>query len=164
MQLSETNPKIPALFLLTLSANVSVRFLFLKHRDNLFYIGKLFYGAFFSDKSTLSSNDYDITLMTLLLKHLANISISDVLPFNEDYRKGAAVSRIKYYRNQIFHSNTGILTEEEFHTIWDLLVYKVFQLKKKCAQNIDIKIKTSVISLIKILRIHVLLDFAVLSQ
>lgn len=127
MQLSETNPK--TLFLLTLSANVSVRYLFLKHRDNLFYISKLFYGVF-SDKSTPSSNDYDITLMTLLLKHLANISISDVLPFSEDYRKGAAVSRIKYYRNQIFHSNTGILTEEEFHTIWDLLVYKVFQLKK----------------------------------
>lgn len=91
-----------------------------------------------SDKSTPSSNNYDTTLMILLLKHLAKINICDILPLDEDISKEAAVSRIKYYRNKICHSTTGIITEEEFHELWDLLVYKVLQIKvylNVCATN-----------------------------
>lgn len=64
----------------------------------------------------------------MLLKHLAKINIYEGLPSNEENSKEAAVSRIKYYRNQICHTSTGQTTEKDFHKIWDLIVYKVFDL------------------------------------
>ncbi|CAG2226977.1 unnamed protein product [Mytilus edulis] len=36
-----------------------------------------------------------------------------------DTSEGAALSRIKYYRNEIAHNDGGTLTEQQFHQLWE---------------------------------------------
>ncbi|XP_052083039.1 ankyrin-1-like [Mytilus californianus] len=56
--------------------------------------------------------------MTCLLRNLSNINIQDNLPVSTDTTEGAALARIKFYRNEIAHNDSGTLTEQQFHHCW----------------------------------------------
>jgi len=77
-------------------------------------------------KEGTSSVNFDITVMSCLLRHLADIDIQDDLPRLPDANPGTAVSTIKFYRNQIAHSGTGCLSDAEFNDMWKM-VEKVFR-------------------------------------
>ncbi|XP_063408879.1 uncharacterized protein LOC134692355 [Mytilus trossulus] len=65
------------------------------------------------------SNNFDLTLMVCLLRNLTKVTIQDQLPQPADMSEGAAVSRIKYYRNQIAHSDSGTRSDADFKTTFD---------------------------------------------
>lgn len=54
--------------------------------------------------------------MICLLRNLRKMTIKDQLPQPSDFSEGAAVSRIKFYRNKIAHSDCGMMSEVEFGT------------------------------------------------
>ncbi|XP_071145672.1 uncharacterized protein [Mytilus edulis] len=64
------------------------------------------------------SSTFDVTLMTCLLRNLAKINIQDNLPLSTDTSEEAALSRIKFYRNEIAHNESGTLTKQLFHQYW----------------------------------------------
>ncbi|CAG2226143.1 unnamed protein product [Mytilus edulis] len=66
-----------------------------------------------------SSEDFDLTLMICLINNFTNISVSDKLPFDGDISSGADLSRLKYYRNKIMHSNCSTLTDRTFNKWWE---------------------------------------------
>ncbi|CAG2229251.1 unnamed protein product [Mytilus edulis] len=55
------------------------------------------------------------------VKNFANIVIQDKLPVSAVTTDAAALSTIKFYRNEIVHKHTGTFTEQEFHQIWKVL-------------------------------------------
>ncbi|XP_052080425.1 uncharacterized protein LOC127718446 [Mytilus californianus] len=67
---------------------------------------------------TTSSSNFDLTLMISLIRHLTSIPVGDILPFTTDTSEGADLSRLKYYRNKISHSDTGTLSEIDFLQWW----------------------------------------------
>ncbi|CAC5390468.1 unnamed protein product [Mytilus coruscus] len=73
----------------------------------------------FPSGSVPDSSHFDLTLMVCLLRNLTKITIQDKLPQPSDLSEGAAVSRIKYYRNQIAHSDSGALSDLEFSKTFD---------------------------------------------
>lgn len=54
--------------------------------------------------------------MVCLLRHLTNGTIQDQLPQPSDMSEGAAISKIKFYRNRIAHSDSGAMSEVDFIT------------------------------------------------
>ncbi|XP_071145077.1 uncharacterized protein [Mytilus edulis] len=70
---------------------------------------------------TAVSCTFDVTLMLCLLRNFANIVIQDKLPVSAVTTDAAALSTIKFYRNEIVHKHTGTFTEQEFHQIWKVL-------------------------------------------
>lgn len=48
------------------------------------------------------------------MKDFTNLDIHDVLPNEQIHDIGADISRIKFYRNRIVHSNSGNVTKDEF--------------------------------------------------
>lgn len=66
-----------------------------------------------------TSTDFDLTLMICLLRNLAEVDISDILPNAKDTSEAASLSRLKYYRNQVVHSQTFSLSDKEFKQYWD---------------------------------------------
>lgn len=56
--------------------------------------------------------------MICLIRHLTSMSVADQLPFPADESDGAHLSRLKYYRNQIAHSEDGILSATDFEEYW----------------------------------------------
>ena len=77
-------------------------------------------------KGETSSVNFDITVMSCLLRHLADIDIQEDLPRVPDVNQGTAVSTIKFYRNQITHSRTGCLSYAALNDMWTK-VEKVFR-------------------------------------
>lgn len=73
--------------------------------------------VFFSGDPT--SRTFDITLMILLIKNLTPIKISDVLPYPTHTNLGAHLSRIKFYRNMISHSEHGTIGKTYFAECWE---------------------------------------------
>ncbi|XP_076085706.1 uncharacterized protein LOC143056511 [Mytilus galloprovincialis] len=73
----------------------------------------------FPSSGTADSSTFDVTLMICLLRNLAKINIKDNLPVSTDTSEGAALSRIKFYRNEIAHNESGTLTEKQFHQLWE---------------------------------------------
>lgn len=67
---------------------------------------------------TAASSTFDVTLMICLLRNLAKINTKDNLPVSTDKSEEAALSRIKYYRNEIAHNESGTLPEQQFHQLW----------------------------------------------
>ncbi|CAG2210990.1 unnamed protein product [Mytilus edulis] len=57
--------------------------------------------------------------MVCLFRNLTKIAIQDQLPRPSDLSEGAAVSRIKFYRNQIAHSDSGAMSDSEFSKTFD---------------------------------------------
>lgn len=68
--------------------------------------------------SSVSSSDMDVTLMVCLLRNIAKVQIQDALPNPSDTSECADLSRIKYYRNYITHSNDGKLDDCVYSEIW----------------------------------------------
>ncbi|CAG2227454.1 unnamed protein product [Mytilus edulis] len=66
----------------------------------------------------LSSTNFDMTLMTFLLRNFTDLSFSDKLPSDHLIDIGSDISRLGYYRNVIVHSKDGCVSEDEFHTMW----------------------------------------------
>ncbi|CAG2244987.1 unnamed protein product [Mytilus edulis] len=70
----------------------------------------------FPSGSNPKSKEFDLTLMVCLLRNLIKMTIQDQLPQPSDLSEGAAVSRIKFYRNKIVHSDSGMMSDAEFST------------------------------------------------
>ncbi|CAC5416347.1 unnamed protein product [Mytilus coruscus] len=68
---------------------------------------------------TVSSDDFDITLMIYLLRTLANISIGDIYPAPFNTSISAMLTRINYIRNKVIQNVKGQLSEEHFNQYWD---------------------------------------------
>ncbi|CAC5385976.1 unnamed protein product [Mytilus coruscus] len=79
------------------------------------------WGLLFPSGSDPKSNDFDLTLMVCLLRNLTKVTIQDQLPQPSDMSEGAAVSIIKYYRNQIGHSDSSTMSEADFSTTFDVV-------------------------------------------
>ena len=56
--------------------------------------------------------------MIVLIRNLTTIPISDVIPHSSDVSQGADLSRIKYYRNQVAHNDSGTLTDRQYQEWW----------------------------------------------
>lgn len=65
-----------------------------------------------------SSATFDLTLMICLLRNLIPIEVGDILPHPSDISTGADLSRLKYYRNKIAHSDAGVLTDKQLDDFW----------------------------------------------
>lgn len=66
--------------------------------------------------------------MICLIKNLTQIPVGDKLPVETDTSKGADLSRVKYYRNMLYHSKNETLSDELFQKYWTELS-EVFYLK-----------------------------------
>ncbi|VDI02299.1 Hypothetical predicted protein [Mytilus galloprovincialis] len=84
----------------------------------------------FPKSGTTSSSTFDLTLMISLIRHLTPIPVGDILPLTTDISEGADLSRLKYYRNQISHSDTGTLSETDFHQWWTDISEAIQRLSK----------------------------------
>ncbi|XP_063408881.1 ankyrin-3-like [Mytilus trossulus] len=82
-------------------------------------ITQMQWSLLFPSGSLPDSSSFDLTLMVCLLRNLTKITIQDKLPRQSDISEGAAVSRIKFYRNQIAHSDSGAMSDSEFSKTFD---------------------------------------------
>ena len=57
--------------------------------------------------------------MMCLIRHFTETQIQDKLPLNSDTTKGASISRIKYYRNIIVHTDPACIDDKQFEEIFD---------------------------------------------
>ena len=70
------------------------------------------------------STDFDITLTFRLLRTICNLTPPpgprgwDNLPNSSDHSLEADLVRIKYYRNEVYHSKTMEITNTEFSDLW----------------------------------------------
>ncbi|CAC5385978.1 unnamed protein product [Mytilus coruscus] len=81
-------------------------------------ITKTQWSLLFPSGSDPNLKDFDLTLMVCLLRNLTTITIQEQLPQRSDLSEGAAVSIIKFYRNQISHSDSGAMSVAEFSAIF----------------------------------------------
>ncbi|VDI37978.1 Hypothetical predicted protein [Mytilus galloprovincialis] len=65
------------------------------------------------------SSKFDVSLMTALLKHLANVSPYDKFPLLTDTSTSADLTRIRYYRNFISHVSMKEEDTINFTEAWD---------------------------------------------
>ncbi|CAC5410001.1 unnamed protein product [Mytilus coruscus] len=86
---------------------------------------------------TVSSDDFDITLMVYLLRTLANISIGDIYPAPFNTSISAMLTRISYIRNKVINNVEGQLSEDQFNQIWDDIGQAVLQLVSSFELDID---------------------------
>ena len=66
-----------------------------------------------------SSKDFDLTLMICLLRILKPIDLMDILPSATDTSLRADLSRIRYYRNFIVHSDSALVDDTDFESYWN---------------------------------------------
>ncbi|CAG2206017.1 unnamed protein product [Mytilus edulis] len=71
----------------------------------------------------LRFQNFDVTLMSLLLRNLTTIAPPhggyDNLPSSSETTPAADLARIKYYRNVLAHLNDGNIENAEFSAAWD---------------------------------------------
>ena len=73
--------------------------------------------------SSASSEDFDITLLMILLRNICGLSAPvtgwDTLPFPADKSVEADIVRVKHYRNTIFaHAKTASIDDATYNTHW----------------------------------------------
>ncbi|XP_052090920.1 serine/threonine-protein phosphatase 6 regulatory ankyrin repeat subunit C-like isoform X2 [Mytilus californianus] len=73
----------------------------------------------FPGTGEVSSKHFDSTLMICLIRNLTPIQISDILPISTNISVGADLSRIKFYRNKIAHSEDGFISSIDFQDYWN---------------------------------------------
>ncbi|CAC5408766.1 unnamed protein product [Mytilus coruscus] len=73
----------------------------------------------FGPGRTVTSDDFDIKLMILLLSTLANIMVSDLYPVYFDTSIVAMLSRIQFISNETFRNFEGQLSVYTFNKYWD---------------------------------------------
>ncbi|XP_063417718.1 uncharacterized protein LOC134700292 [Mytilus trossulus] len=86
----------------------------------------------------LSSTNFDMTLMTFLLRHFTDLSFSDKLPSDHLIDLGSDISRLGHYRNVIVHSKDGCVSEDEFRTVWDCVSQAIKRLAQESLCNGEI--------------------------
>lgn len=66
---------------------------------------------------------------TFVIKNLTTtIDISDSIPLRNRNELGDHLSRIKYYRNIIFHSKQGTISNTDFATCWEeIAIVRIIQ-------------------------------------
>lgn len=77
----------------------------------------------------VSSDMFDVTLMVCLLRHFIDLDIQNSLPLDTNLTMGADISRIRFYRNYIVHSDSGKVTGNKFSEIWICVAEVILQLK-----------------------------------
>lgn len=104
------------------------------------------------------SDRFDISLMITLLRNLTDdYNIQDKLPTSSDVTVSADLSRIKYYRNTLVHSDDAKLSETEFEMKWIDLTEAIIRLggndfKHQCSALKEAILNSSVIDLINEVR------------
>lgn len=81
---------------------------------------------------------FDVSLMACLLKHFTDLHIQDGLPVETNRTVAADISKIKFYRNYIVHSNNGKVTENKFSEIWSCVAEVVNSYYKKSELDYNI--------------------------
>ena len=82
------------------------------------------WGELFPVKPTsVSSASFDITLITVLLRNICNLSPPawgwDKLPHSSDMSPEADIVRVKYYRNNVYaHAERASVDDATFNTYW----------------------------------------------
>ncbi|VDI03181.1 Hypothetical predicted protein [Mytilus galloprovincialis] len=87
--------------------------------------------------SEVSSDMFDLSLMVCLLRHFTDQSIQDGLPMEHIQTIGSDISRIKFYRNYIVHSDCGKVNEIQFTQIWNCIVEAILRLTPDLKPEID---------------------------
>ncbi|CAG2256755.1 unnamed protein product [Mytilus edulis] len=72
--------------------------------------------------SEVTSDMFDVSLMVFLLRNLTDLPIQDGLPLETIQTVAADISRIKFYRNSIVHSDSGKINENMFSEIWEAII------------------------------------------
>ncbi|VDH93034.1 Hypothetical predicted protein, partial [Mytilus galloprovincialis] len=73
----------------------------------------------FGPGKTVTSDDFDIRLLILLLSTLANITVSDLYPVYSDTSISAMLSRIQFISNETLRNLKGQLSVYMFNKYWD---------------------------------------------
>ncbi|XP_071149674.1 uncharacterized protein [Mytilus edulis] len=83
-------------------------------------INKPQWDKLFPKTDEVSSNSFDLMLMICLIRHLIPVDVGDFFPVDpKNISLGADLSRLKYYRNQVAHSEAGVLTDKTFENYWN---------------------------------------------
>ncbi|VDI35601.1 Hypothetical predicted protein, partial [Mytilus galloprovincialis] len=72
----------------------------------------------FPRTGTVSSENFDCSLMICLLRNLADITIDDIHPNPNNKTDGGNLSRLKYFRNQYAHPTDCTMADEIFEVKW----------------------------------------------
>ncbi|CAG2234034.1 unnamed protein product [Mytilus edulis] len=96
------------------------------------------YELLYSKGSTgVSSDMFDVTLMVCLLRHFIDLDIQNSLPLDTNLTMGADISRIRFYRNYIVHSDSGKVTGNKFSEIWICVAEAILRLEPDLKPEID---------------------------
>ncbi|VDI47760.1 blast:Ankyrin-1 [Mytilus galloprovincialis] len=87
--------------------------------------------------SKVSSDMFDVSLMVCLLRHFTDLTIQDSLPMETIHTEAADISRIKFYRNSIVHSDSGKVNENKFSEIWKCVAEAILRLAPDIKPEID---------------------------
>lgn len=101
----------------------------------------------------VKSDDFDIRLIMYLLRTLVNIKIGNVYPDPSDKSYNAALSRIKYIRNELTRRFAADLSEDKFNQYWDDIIQAVLTLVSELDIENDQE-TTRLIDNLKSMRIH----------
>ncbi|XP_063405741.1 uncharacterized protein LOC134689705 [Mytilus trossulus] len=93
--------------------------------------------------SGVSSDKFDISLMVCLLRNSTDLDIQDSLPLQTNLSTAADISRIKFYRNYIVHSESGEVTENKFTVIWKCLEEAILRLLPELKPEIEALMSSS---------------------
>ncbi|CAC5385477.1 unnamed protein product [Mytilus coruscus] len=120
-------------------------------KDNYDRINKLLQGAATPavkqkfdkefDPSAASSSDFDLTLMICLLRNFTDIDNSDIFPMETDTSDAASLLRLKHYRNNIVHSKTFTLSDEDFKQYWEHITSAVCKLGGESYREMCLQLK-----------------------
>ncbi|XP_063405871.1 serine/threonine-protein phosphatase 6 regulatory ankyrin repeat subunit B-like [Mytilus trossulus] len=86
---------------------------------------------------------FDVSLMACLLRHFTDLDIQESLPVKINHSVAADISRIKFYRNSIVHSDSGKVDEDKFLEIWNCVTEAILRLAPEMKQEIDALISSS---------------------
>ncbi|CAG2216424.1 unnamed protein product [Mytilus edulis] len=86
---------------------------------------------------------FDVSLMVCLLRHFTDLDIQDSLPMETIHTDAADISRIKFYRNSIVHSDNGKVNENKFSEIWKCVAEAIHRLAPDIKPEIDALISSS---------------------
>ena len=100
--------------------------------------------------STVSSSNFDITLLMILLRNICGLSPPsstgswDKLPLVSDNGTEANIARIKYYRNNVYgHTPKASVDDATFNMLWQDISNAILVLEKSYAPWIN-RLKTEI--------------------
>ncbi|CAC5421615.1 unnamed protein product [Mytilus coruscus] len=90
-------------------------------------------------KGEISSQNFDITLMMLLIRNLTEITISSILPLPSQISLCDDLTRIHFYRNKIAHVEDATISETDFTKYWDDTTQAIIRLggevlRERCSE------------------------------